>query len=305
VTRNTICKAMPTDVPFFENVHAPGGSYPFDENIQSLFRIGLPVFVSHLSHNNEWALVCSEICSGWVKCRDIAYVDDRFVDHYTSLKLGVFIEDGIPIRSKTQFHETTNIGMLLPKVGQRALIPVKTLQNESFLQWSRNKFKKTEFVYFPYKFNQTNAHEIMNKLLGNHYAWGGNTYGGRDCSLTIKDFMCVFGRHLPRNSKGQIESQRNVIDLTSITDKESKINALCTPFQSIVYMPGHVMLYVGRDRNNRAVFFHNAAGICRFDELGRFFVGKAILSHGNDTEKLYPSEKTLIQKVTKVSALNL
>lgn len=303
IVRNTICKVMPTDAPFFENVYAPGGRYPFDENTQSVFRIGLPIFVSHLSNNKEWAFVLSEICSGWVKCADIAYVDNRFVQHYTSLKLGVFIEDGVSICSKTQFHETSNIGMLLPIVGRRALIPVKTSRGRAFLRWSRNKFRPSEFTRLPYKFNQRHVHEIANKLIGNHYAWGGNTYGGRDCSLTIKDFMCVFGRHIPRNSKGQIESQTNVIDLADCNDKEIKVNELCTPFQSIIYMPGHVMLYVGRDKNNRPVFFHNVAGICRFDGLGRFFVGKTILSHGDDTKKLYPFEKTLLQKITKISVI--
>ncbi len=70
----------------------------------------------------------------------------------------------------------------------------------------------------------------MNKLLGTHYAWGGNIYGGRNCSLTIKDFMCVFGRYLPRHSLDQIESQPDVVDVANAVDKEAEINKLCTPF---------------------------------------------------------------------------
>lgn len=301
VVRNTICKCIPVDSPLFANIYAPGGSYPFDENVQSVLRIGLPLFVSHLSCSKEWAFVYSETCSGWVKFADIAYVDEQFAKHYTSLNLGVFIEDGVPIRSKTQFHETSNIGMLLPIVGQRVLIPVKTSRNKAFLRWSQNKFKTTELVRFPYIFSQNNVHSLINKLLGKQYYWGGNIYGGRDCSLTIKDFMCVFGKYIPRNSKGQIDWQDDVIDLTNACNKEKMINELCVPFQSIVYLPGHVMLYVGHDKDKRAVFFHNVAGICRFGEVGRFFVGSAILSHGDDTKNLFPREKTLIQKVVKIS----
>ncbi len=69
-------------------------------------------------------------------------------------------------------------------------------------------------------------------------------------------------------------------------------------------MPGHIMLYVGADKYNRPVFFHNVASLCHFDDLGRFFVGKTILSHGDDTKKLYPKKKTLLQKITKVSVVN-
>ena len=303
IIRNTMCKLLPTDAPFFSNVYAPGGSYPFDENIQSLFRIGLPIFISHLSRNKEWAFVCSEVCLGWVKCADLVCVDKQFVKHYTELPLGVFVKDGISICSANQFHEISAIGLLLPKIGQKALIPRKTSRNMAFLSYSQNKFQSTEFAKFPCKFNQKNVHNLVNGLLGNPYSWGGNIYGGRDCSLILKDFMGVFGRYLPRNGKDQIASRRHVIDLTKVDYKALEICKFGVPFQSLIYLPGHIMLYVGQDKECRPVFFHNCAGLCRFYDLGRFFIGCAILSHGDDTKRLYPDEKTLLHKITKMSVL--
>lgn len=297
--RNTMCKTYPTEIPMFSDIHAPGGNFPFDDNIRSVFKIGTPVFVYTLSKNRQWAFVLSNLCSGWIKRADFAYVDKAFIDHYRAQKLGVFVSENVDIESKTEFHERVNIGTILPIVSNRVLIPTKKPNGNAFLRWAiHNK----EVLKFPLSFSKDNIESIGNKLLNNRYYWGGSTYGGRDCSLTIRDFMVTFGLNLPRNSKGQIFHNRQNSDLfffdkMTTQEKEKYIIEYGIPFLSLIYLPGHIMLYVGQN-NGKPVFFHNVMGMCRFDTKGRFVAGKTVLSHGDDTLKTFPNEKTLLDKIS-------
>ena len=80
-------------------------------------------------------------------------------------------------------------------------------------------------------------------------------------------------------------------------EKEKYIIEYGIPFLSLIYLPGHIMLYVGQN-NGKPVFFHNVMGMCRFDTKGRFVAGKTVLSHGDDTLKTFPNEKTLLDKIS-------
>ena len=302
LVRNTICKTYPTEIPMFSDIHAPGGNFPFDENTRSVLKIGTPVFVYCLSKNRQLAFVASNICSGWIKSLDFAYVDKRFMDHYRAQKLGIFTSEKVAIESKTEFHEQVNIGTILPIVGNKVLIPTKYPNGKAFLRWSNRQFLGKDLSVFPLKFNKKNINAIGNKLLNNRYYWGGSTYGGRDCSLTIRDFVLTFGHNLPRNSKGQIFHERQNSDLfffdnMTRSEKEKCIVEYGIPFLSLIYLPGHIMLYVGQ-KNGKPVFFHNVMGICRFDKKGRFVAGKTILSHGDDSLKIFHKEKTLLDKIS-------
>ena len=68
---------------------------------------------------------------------------------------------------------------------------------------------------------------------------------GVDCSSYIANFLRTFGFEIPRNTSDQRVAYANIIDLTGMNSKE-KLRILKENYPSLIYQPGHVMLYLGK-----------------------------------------------------------
>ncbi|PID38033.1 MAG: hypothetical protein CSA65_08930 [Proteobacteria bacterium] len=86
------------------------------------------------------------------------------------------------------------------------------------------------------------------RLLHTPYGWGG-TGGKRDCSRLLMDLFASFGVLLPRNSKQQSKSGSERIDVTKLSDaaKAKAIERAARRGLVLLFLPGHIMLYLGRD----------------------------------------------------------
>jgi hypothetical protein len=85
-------------------------------------------------------------------------------------------------------------------------------------------------------------------LLEQPYGWGGRD-GHRDCSSYLLDVFAQFDVKLPRNSAVQAQLGTKSVDLSDM-DEASKTAAIRTAARTgvvLLYMPGHIMLYLGRD----------------------------------------------------------
>lgn len=84
--------------------------------------------------------------------------------------------------------------------------------------------------------------------LAQPYGWGGRG-GERDCSQYLRDVFATFGVQLARHSSVQAELGTHNIDVEGKSDDEKR--ALLEKWHArgvvILYMPGHVMLYLGRE----------------------------------------------------------
>lgn len=85
------------------------------------------------------------------------------------------------------------------------------------------------------------------------YIWG-NGENGWDCSGLLVDYFAFFNIKLPRNSFQQIQSVSRV-DVTSKSLKEKeRILKKAKPFLTLLYFPGHIMLYAGKKGNDFLTF---------------------------------------------------
>lgn len=82
--------------------------------------------------------------------------------------------------------------------------------------------------------------------LGQPYGWGGRA-GARDCSRLLLDAYAGFGLELGRHSKVQSLHGNEVIDVGSLDElaKRAAIRAASERGTVLLYMPGHIMLYLG------------------------------------------------------------
>ena len=101
----------------------------------------------------------------------------------------------------------------------------------------------------PWPYTPRHAARLWRTLLGRPYGWG-NTGFQNDCSAELKQFFAPFGLWLPRHSSDQKDVGRTH-DLGGLA-LHARLEALertGRPYRSLVWIRGHVMLYLGPVRH--------------------------------------------------------
>lgn len=299
-------RALPTEKPLYRDPSLPGEGYPFDLLQNSSVNYHEPLFISHTSKDGAWSYVFTNSASGWVPSDGIAALDDAMVDTVLrSEKLFVF-EDNVPVYdSFNRFVTYSRIGMVLPleKEQQHEYYALAYDGNGSFKSVSVPKSAARIGIS---RLNKEDLIRLGEQMLKNTYGWGG-MYGERDCSAMIRDMYTPFGIWLPRNSSAQA-GKGEVISFEGLSNGEKLelIKSRGVPFETIVYLKGHVLLYVGTYQGH-VMMMHNIWGIRTLDKAGnkgRKIIGKAVIStleFGSELEEFDPENKLL----TRAQSMNI
>jgi len=238
-----------------------------------------PLIVSHLSRDGGWAFVQSPFALGWVPMRDIAFISQQQIEMIMQTPKVVLLQEHVPIYDYHQnFLFSAKMATLFPWIGEESgfykiLIPKKEGDRLIF----QPSLLPTEWAQpMPLPLSKTSIKRVALQLLGEPYGWGGMVED-RDCSAMTRDFFAPFGIWLPRNSRAQ-KGVGRLIDLSKKTaeEKERAIIQEAIPFQTLLYLPGHIMLYIGTI-NNKAYAMHNMWGI-RTQGNGRYIIGQAVIT---------------------------
>lgn len=100
--------------------------------------------------------------------------------------------------------------------------------------------------------------EAVFPLLGRPYGLGG-TAGGIDCSALILDAFASVGLDVPRHSSDQARAGTSTVDLRGIDDvavRLARLDAADHQGLVVLYLPGHVALYLGRDADGVPMALH-------------------------------------------------
>ncbi len=98
--------------------------------------------------------------------------------------------------------------------------------------------------YLP--FTTKNLIEQMFLFLGERYGWGG-MYESVDCSGLVQEVMACFGIKMPRDAREQIRIPASRITFTEdMTEDERKGTLDLMPPGTLLYFPGHIMIYLGQ-----------------------------------------------------------
>ena len=312
IISSTHLRSLPTTRPHFTDWTSPGEGYPFD-NIQiSYLAAYQPIHLLHLSKNKQWALILtSQIAIGWVKMEDIAFIDKKTQKKLKTKKYIVPIVDCKTILGKTEnvYLSNSRLGQLLPlyKEGKEYYEIVSFFKNEKgFAAAQIGKISKKFSRIAPVPFSLNNFINLANSLLNEPYGWG-EIYGLRDCSSTLRDLYNIFGLFIPRNSKWQNEIG-NQINLKGLKLKE-KMKVIIEkgiPFLTLVYFPGHIMLYVGH-KNGVPYIYNTIWGLKvkgLFSSESRAIIGKNLIMPLNLGKKHGDIKLPPIDKLTSISILD-
>jgi len=155
---------------------------------------------------------------------------------------------------------TANFGVKLPLVedasgGLRVLAPAPSgLASGSIrLGLPANGAREVSLGYPP--LTRRNLLERAFRLLNTPYGWGG-VGDQRDCSRLMMDLFAGFGLQLPRNTWHQSQSGNRRVEVGQLDEaaKAKAIESVAEGSVVLLYMPGHIMLYLGRDGEHLHAF---------------------------------------------------
>jgi len=261
-------RGLPTHLPLYETSE----DEPFDMLSFPQVKLNEPLRVLHVSRDGAWYFVETGYANGWIETRDVALVDAATVRSRMDAAQVVVTKDFVPVadgRGTGTFP--AKIGTILPLAGddqERAdgtgdwRVAVASAGEGGKAEFHTSIIPRTAAASFPLPFSSDQIAAIGDQLLGQPYGWG-ESFDLRDCSAMLRDFFLPFGIWLPRTSADQIASIPRRVGLAGMAarKKEQEILKAGVPFLTLLYKPGHIMLYVGTDADGKPLVFHDAWSI--------------------------------------------
>lgn len=279
--KRTNVKALPTSASFFRDPRRTGEGFPFDYNQNSALHINIPLYISHFSKDYRWAFVRASYSFGWIKTSDLAIVNKKFIKKFKNDNYAMVVKDDL------RLYDEKNKALSIIKLGALFPIAKSSKHAKSYLVAKRNKKGQASIhkvkltnphllAKKPLAFTAKNVAIIAREFYGEPYGWGGS-YQCRDCSATTRDFLGVFGIFLRRNSSKQAKDGKSIkIKNWSKAYKKKFINENADPFRSLLYVPGHIVLYLGQ-YNGEPVIMHTYWGV-RKKNGTKLITGRTIIT---------------------------
>ena len=285
ITRNTSQRVLPSQRPFFLDPSLPGEGFPFDYFQNSALWLGTPVLVTHRTLDGVWLFVESALASGWVRSEDVALADENFRQSYRSRSMVAVTTDDTPLAQAGTHLGQAHIGAVFPLHSRRrdeltVMVPLRDADGRA--RTGLATLGPGRGAPMPLPLTARAMAGLAEAMDGQLYGWGG-MFENRDCSAAMRDLFLPFGVWLPRNSSQQARQGGTMIDLAGMSaeDKLRVIRARGVPFASLIWMPGHIGLYLGSSHQGEPLLLHSIWGVRTTQpdgREGRAVIGRLVIS---------------------------
>ena len=261
VVRRTALRSFPSALRVFSTI----GDTDIDRFQESALFPGTPVVIAHRSRDRHWLFVISPRYAAWVANDAIAQGERQQVLAYTARRPYRMVTDATlrtaftpeaPALSRLQL----DMGVQLPLAanttdavnGQNPYaswaVELPTRDADGMLAFAPALIARTAGTApAPLPLTRANILRQAFRFLGERYGWG-HDYEARDCSGFVSEVYRSMGVLLPRNTSDQARSpalDRLHFDGEGATPaRRAAIDQL--QVGDLVYLPGHVVLVIGR-----------------------------------------------------------
>lgn len=248
--QNGLIRAYPTMAGSYRE-HEIG---ELDRFAVSILKLGEPVLLYCTDSTGLWCFVQATQLCGWV-LRDILALEPdeyRWQQYCCNCEYAIVADSRrrIDYTDANGIHrvQTLWMGTRLPLYDAAPDvfllgIPIKDKQGNLAVMQIRTK-RDGGLIPGNMPLSAQNIISQAKKMLGEPYGWGGAEFR-RDCTSLVADVYAVFGFTLPRNSREQMKMHGIEHCPKEKTKKEAFLSCLMPG--SILYCPGHAMLYLGKD----------------------------------------------------------
>ncbi len=216
----------------------------FDRNACASLHPGERVRVLARGPKGDWLYVHAGHTVGWVDDPELSRrLSPSAIDAWTHPKRLVPRRDDVKTRGGVRLRlgvsvpllstDETGFTVLVP--GEQGpvedVVPADAAVSEGFAPMTRRRLFETIF-----------------SELRDPYGWGGRA-GERDCSRLLRDTMATFGLELARHSGVQAKLGVRNVDVSELEPnaKRAAIRKAAEGGVVVLYMKGHIMLYLGAD----------------------------------------------------------
>lgn len=257
------------------------GDTDIDRFQESTLFPGDPVAVVHTSADGAWVFAVSTRYAAWTPADGIAYGSAAQVFAHAdatpyrivtgAAPRTVFTPEApalsaLPLDMGTRVPLDTTLPPDQPVNGQHPYtswvlsLPVRDAQGQlSFHPALLQRNQPSAADYLP--LTRANIIRQAFRFLGERYGWG-HDFDGRDCSGFVSDVYRSMGVQMPRNTGDQASSPG--LAHTLYTDKDSHearlAAAMALDVGDLVYIPGHVMMVIGKV-DGKPYVIHDVSGI--------------------------------------------
>jgi hypothetical protein len=292
-TQRTDIRVFPTDEVSMKN----RTSHEFDLFQHSAIAPGSLVGIYHSSQDNLWAYVQAPFIRGWIRTKDLAMAkgkNDVFGQGETKEPLVItgnfvrifadplFRQPAFSAQMGTAFRILHFPDQSKPSKPHYTIsIPFK--EADGRLTLGNGYIPANEDVHYGFlPYTQKNLAQQAFKMLHQPYGWG-EMSGGRDCSRFIMDLFNVFGILMPRNSNLQAKMGISLGPLEGKTvEEKKKILDRAIPLATLLRMPGHIMLYLGKHEEKHYAI-HSIWAVQKGGKSGTVYqkIGKVVITDFN------------------------
>jgi len=276
--KHTNLRLYPSSDGIYYDPKRTGEGFPFDYSQNSSVHINTPIALSHYSLDKKWVYAQTSFASGWIKGEDIAFVSSSFQTQFRNNDYSITVKDNLNLSDDDGYISLVKMGSIFPIDPETKKYLIAKKDEKGYAYLSKVTVNDIDIIaHKPIKFNQYNIAYISKQLVGEPYGWGGG-YETRDCSALTKDFFAPFGIYLARNSRQQANNGNEFISLKGLNAKRKQqtILADAKPFRSLLFVPGHITLYLG-ERKGEPIILHNYWGV-RLKDGSKKVLARAIIS---------------------------
>ncbi|MBK1999868.1 SH3 domain-containing protein [Campylobacter sp. 2018MI35] len=298
IIQNTLLKNIPTQKAILKNPFLENEGFPFDYSNDAILNIATPVLISHYTKDKRYAFILSETGIGFVESKNLEIFSNSRAKIYEKLHFITPLKEKEVVFSEDHhFFFETRIGAIYPYYKQDKKYFYGKIGSKKY------RILKKDVAKFPLKLNDSNLKNQLSQMLSLPYGWGGYNLE-RDCSLFTRDIFSAFGLYLPRNSRAQKNAFYHFnISMLNNAQKKDFLNQFGKAYTTLLYIPGHIMLYAGKIDNNDIVI-HNIWGL-RKGKTQRLIIGESAITSLEIGKKEILEKNLLLSRIKEISFIDL